>query len=239
IVLLASLVPHPIALTVLRMGAPAALVAAVAAGASGASAGAAAVGAGAGALAVALAFLPETAMPFVNGPAYANERRYPLRPPGPLLVGPLPLAWAAAVVLPASGALLLAARQWVLGGVATAIGVGAAVVAGRSMYALARRWLVFVPAGVVLHDPVTLADPMLFRRRDIRSLSLAPADTDGVDLTAGAFGMALELVASEPVTLAVIEGRSRSASTVKASKLLFTPTRPGAVLTEARERRID
>lgn len=239
IVLCASLVLHPLSLTLLRAGAPAAVLAAVATGFAGTGAGAAAVAVVAGVVASLVALLPEVATAFVNGPAYPNERRFPLRAPGPLLLGPLQLAWAMCVVTPAAGALLLAAKQWVAGSLLVVVAAGSIAVLGRSMYSLARRWLVFVPAGIVLHDPMTLADPFLFRRKDIVSFDLAEAGTDAVDLTARAFGLAVELVVAEPVALAMLESRSRTTTSVSASKLLFTPTRPGAVITEARSRRLD
>ena len=239
VVLCASLIPHPLSLTVLRAGAPAAALAAVAAGVAGAGAGATVVAVVAGVAASLIALLPEVATAFVNGPAYPNERRFPLRAPGPLLLGPLQLAWALCVVTPAAAALLLAARQWVAGALLVVVAAGSIAVLGRSLYSLSRRWLVFVPAGVVLHDPMTLADPMLFRRKDVVSFDLADADTDAVDLTARAFGLAIELDVAEPVALAMIESRSRTTRSVTASKLLFTPTRPGAVITEARSRRLD
>ena len=239
VVLCASLILHPISLTLVRAAAPASLVAGVVAGLAGAGAGATIGAVVAGAVVSVVALLPEVAIAFVNGPAYPNERRFPLRAPGPLLLGPLPFAWAMCAIAPAGAALLLAARQWLAGAVLLALSAGSIAVLGRSMYSLARRWIVFVPAGVVLHDPMTLADPMLFRRKDVVSFDLADADTDALDLTARAFGLAVELRVSDPAPLAMLEGRSRSVKTVTASNLLFTPTRPGAVITEARSRRLD
>ena len=45
----------------------------------------------------------------------------------------------------------------------------------------------FVPAGVVVHDPLTLADPVLFQRPAVARLGPADRDTIGprLDLTAG------------------------------------------------------
>lgn len=237
-VLSAALVSHPLTLTIVRAAAPGAVAAGVATTLAGASSIAAATAAAAGLVVTFLAMLPEVGIAFVNGPAYPNERRYPLRAPGPLLAGPLELAWVACVALPASGVLLLASRQWLPGSLVALGGTAAIAVLGRSMYTLARRWVVFVPAGVVLHDPMTLADPMLFRRKDIASFDLAPAGTDATDLTAKALGMAIELSTSEPVKLAVVQPRSRVPTMENVSKLLFAPTRPGAVLAEARARRI-
>jgi hypothetical protein len=174
----------------------------------------------------------------VNGPAYPNERRFPLRVPGWLLIGPLPVAWAVAVGAPVAGALLLADRRWVAGGVLVGLGVPLAVVLVRALHGLSRRWVVFVPAGLVVHDHLALADPVLFMREMVETLGAAEADTDALDLTLGAPGLALELILLEkvPMTLAG-RGRQRGESGSSA-RLMFTPTRPGAVLAEARTRRL-
>lgn len=235
LVLLASLVPHPIALTTLRIGAPAGALATIAPVLAGEGS---AWAAGAGAVAAGLTMLPETAVWFVNGPAYVNERRLPLRAPGPLVLGPIPLAWAVVVAAPVGAALLLAAEQWVLGGLAGLVGLPAAVVLARSLHSLSRRWVVFVPAGLVLHDPLSLVDPVLFPSKVVESLAPAPADTDALDLTQGAMGLALELSLKEKIPMALTRRGGQDIETGSSARLMFTPTRPGLVLAEARRRRI-
>lgn len=235
LVLLASLVPHPIALTTLRIGAPAGALATIAPVLAGEGS---AWAAGAGAVAAGLTMLPETAVWFVNGPAYVNERRLPLRAPGPLVLGPIPLAWAVVVAAPVATPLLLAAEQWVLGGLAGLVGLPAAVVLARSLHSLSRRWVVFVPAGLVLHDPLSLVDPVLFPSKVVESLAPAPADTDALDLTQGAMGLALELSLKEKIPMALTRRGGRDIETGSSARLMFTPIRPGLVLAEARRRRI-
>ena len=238
-VLLATLVPHPIGLTALRSAAPAALVAAVAAAAGGhGSAPSSALSLGTAALVMALVFLPETGALFVNGPAYPNERRLPLRVPGALLFGILPGAWLLAVATPSAGLFLLASRKWTAGAAVLALGLPLAATLFRSLHSLARRWVVFVPAGMVLHDPLSLTDPVLFRRQVIESLRPAPADSDSLDLTQRAPGLALELLLREESVLMLAEPRNRLGKSVTVDRLLFTPTRPGAVLLEAAGRRV-
>ena len=124
-----------------------------------------------GALVAALAaFWPGTGEAFVAGSSYGDERRHAAAGPrAPCSPGRWPLAWAVAVAGVAAGPLLLAARQWVAGAAALAAGLPAAGVAVRSMHTLARRWLVFVPNGVVVHDPLALAEPVLLRRAEVRS----------------------------------------------------------------------
>ena len=232
-VLAASLVPHPISLSVLRAAAPGAPLLAVAAALGGHGTPLAVATA---ALAAALAFLPEVGALFVNGPAYPNERRYPLRVPSPLLLGVLAVVWALAVVPPATALLLLAARQWVLGGLLLVAAGPVTVVLARAVHGLSRRWLVFVPAGVVIHDPVALADPVLFRKAVVRSFGPAPADTTALDLTQAAPGLALQLDLAEEVPLVRAKFGNRLGEPASPTSVLVTPTRPGAVLREAARR---
>jgi hypothetical protein len=240
VVLLATLVPRTVTLTLLRVGAPAAggaVLIGVGAGAS--STGAQVLALSWSVVTAAVAFAPSTGQAFVDGSSYGDERRFPLRVPAAVLAGPLELAWVAVVAGLAAGPLLLAARQWVAGGLALVAGLAAAWWGLRALHNLSRRWVVLVPGGLVLHDPLALADPVLFRRPTIRRLGPAPADTRALDLTRGALGLALEieLVAPMPLTLAPA-GPRRPSQTVETSRLLVTPTRPGALLTATRARRL-
>jgi hypothetical protein len=239
IVLVATLAPHPVGLTALRLLAPAGVVAVIVSIVVGdPSTAAALVGVVGTTAACVLAFAPETGMLFVNGPAYPNERRYPLRVPGILLLGPLLLAWAICVGGPIAGALLLAARQWVAGLVVLVLSGGASFVLIRALHGLSRRWVVFVPAGLVLHDPMAIADPVLFQRRVIETLRPAPAGSDSLDLTQRAVGLALELVLREKVPMVLVRPGNRAGEAGASARLLFTPTRPGAVLRDAESRRL-
>ena len=234
--MVAAAVAHPVALTVVRVLAPAVAVAAAAAALGG---HASALAVGWAAVVLAWVFAPALGAHCVNGPAYPNERRFLLRPPGPLLAGPLALAWALAVAGVAAGPLLLAAHQWVGGTVALVVGLPVGIVLARSFHNLSRRWAVFVPAGLVLHDPLTLLDPVLFRRQVIARLQPAPRDrADALDLTQAAPGLALEMLLTDAVPVRVLQPGRREARLESPPRLCFTPTRPGAVLEEARARRI-
>jgi hypothetical protein len=238
-VLVATLVPHPIGLTALRVCAPAAAGSAVAAVLTGRpSVLSSAASLGITALDLVLALAPATGVLYVNGPAYPNERRYPLRPPGPLLLAPIEASWAVVVGAPTVGILLLAAGNFVAGAVVLLVGLPAAYVLARSLHGLSRRWLVFVPAGVVLHDPIALLDPVLFPRQMIEALRPAPADSDSLDLTQGALGLALELVLTEKVPMTRAKPGQFGGEPGASARLLFTPTRPGQVLAEATRRRV-
>lgn len=241
--LLATLVPRSIGLTTLRIGGPAALAVAVWAVAAGGPPTTSDVVALAWAAAVAaISLVGTTADAMVDGSAYGAERRFALRTPLNVLLGPAELAWVAVVGGLASGPLLLATRRWVLGGVALLIGLVLAALGARAVHQLSRRWVVFVPAGVVLHDPMATTDPALFPRRIVTGIGPALAGaTSGVpplDLTGGAPGLVLELALRQPVAVGV-RRRGRGAPVdVTADRVRFAPARAGAVLAEAAERRL-
>jgi len=237
VALVATLVPRSVSLTVYRTIAPLSLVAAVWAAFDHASATAAALAVAGSAAATVVACSRFTTDAFVDGSSYGSEQRFGLRTPLFLLIGPVPLAWLVTVV-GLAGPLLLAAQQWLAGAALTVFGIGVARYSTRSLHALARRWVVFVPAGVVLHDPLVLADAILLPRRQIVALGPALADTTATDLTDRAPGLVLEVQLADAVELGVREGRHAAADPVTTDRLLFTPLRPGALLDAAATRRV-
>jgi hypothetical protein len=174
---------------------------------------------------------------FVQGSAYGDEARFPLRPPAWLL-GVLPLLWAIMAAGIVAGPMLLAARQWIAGAVAIAAGWPLALLLVRRLHGLSGRWLVVVPAGIVVHDDMALAETLLLRRAQVGRVTLARVGTDATDLTVGAVGMAVEIDLAETVALAPARNRlqpHRRMTPVEA--MLVSPTRPGAVLEECALRR--
>ena len=236
IALVASIVPHPVSLTAVRICAPA-----LAAGAVWAAVDVRSALGIAGAVSALVAAFASTssfvADGFIDGRSYGDERRFSLRAPAALLFGPIPLAWLFTVVGAVAGPLLLSARVWAVGAVALVAGWVLALGSVRSLHSLALRFVVFVPAGMTLVDPLILVDSELFARARIVRLGPALADSAAEDLTQNAPGLAIEVVSSEPVELTVKEGRGVAAPHV-VSAVLFTPARPGALLDEAARRRI-
>lgn len=237
--LLAMLVPAPVTLTAVRIVAPAAPVAAGWAGATGRPSAPSAAAALVSTLATAaLALAPAVGRSFVNAPAYPNERRHLLRLPAALILGLVPLAWAVAVAAPTAVVLLAAAGKGAAAAGALVLGAPAAVAAVRSLHALSKRWLVLVPAGLVLKDAMAVVDPVLFRRQVVLALRPAPVGSDSLDLTLGAPGLALELLLTEKVPMTLVRAKERRGEAGASARLLVTPTRPGAVLADAAQRAI-
>lgn len=237
--LVALLIPHTISLTIVRALAPAAALAAVVATITDGSAGKAIVALSISAVTAVVALSAPVGGEMVNGSSYGDERRMLLRPPASVLLGPVPVAWVLAVVPATAGVLLLAGQQWIVGSILAALAALLGWRAAKALHRLTKRWVVFVPAGMVLVDYMSLMDPVLFRRTSVTNLGPALADTTSHDLTMNAPGLALQLDLGEDAPLSFTEaatGNLAEGDTVRS--LLFSPSQPGQVLAEAESRRI-
>ncbi|MCU1370533.1 MAG: hypothetical protein JWO77_1727 [Ilumatobacteraceae bacterium] len=239
--LVALLVPRTSSLTVARVLIPVGAVAAVAAASSGSDPSALAIGAVAvGALAAVLALAPWTTDAFVDGSSYGPERRLALRTPLALVVLAV-LTWIVMTVGASAAVLLLASRQWAAGAAGLIAGAAVVRLGGRSIHQLSKRWLVLVPTGLVLHDPLVMPEPQLFLRQTMDRLGPAEdAAGDEVvtqDLTAGAAGLVMSLTLSEPVEVLVRDG-ARATTLRSVDRVLFSPALPTVLLAEAGQRRL-
>jgi hypothetical protein len=233
--LIALAVARPITLTVARLAVPAGSLAGVWAAFESDNSTLTIVGIVAALLAALSVFMPGVGDRYVDGVSYGDERRFLLRPPGPVLLVAGPVAGLATVAGVATGPLLLADERWAFGGIVTVVGFAAAYFGVRTLNQLTRRFLVFVPNGFVIHDVTVMPEPVLFTTREVAGLGPAAAETSAKDLTAQALGLALELKLTEPTELTFATGRGSSEDQTVRS-LLISPTRPAAVLRVALER---
>ncbi|MGH8990630.1 MAG: hypothetical protein ACRDZ7_03785 [Acidimicrobiia bacterium] len=239
-VLVATLVPRPAGLTVVRVASGLAVLVGILAVAEATVAATAAALAGT-VTAALVALHPAVGLAFVNGAAYGDERRFPLRLPPALLLGPLPLAVPVLGLGALAGPLLLAAGRTVPGVVALVLGWPLAGGLARSLHALSQRWAVLVPAGIVLKDSMALTDPVLFPKERIASLRplpfpTAPA-TDICDLRLGAVAGSLVLELTEEAAVMRTSTRRRGGEIVRARRLAFSPRLPDVLLADAGRRR--
>ena len=228
------LAPRPAGLTIVRVLAPALLVAVAVAVGTGHPSSIAAFGALAGTIVAAvLAADTEFAIASANAVAYGDERRYPLRVPPALFVGPLPVARVVVVAGVVVGPLLVAGGHYLAGGVAVVIGLPLAVLAGRALHRLSRRWLVLVPAGVVVVDRMSLVENTLFPREHIQLLrTLAGDESPGtaLDLRMGATLGSLVAAFDEPAELVLAARPGQDARTVNAPGIAIAVARRAEVL---------
>ncbi|MDQ1432484.1 MAG: hypothetical protein QOF40_3086 [Actinomycetota bacterium] len=240
--LLATLAPRPQTLTALRVIAPALAIAAILATIDGGGSTVAQVGAVVATLVCAvLASGPDIASAAANSIAYGDEQRFPLRVPPALFLGPLPIARllvAGGVVAPV---LLLANGDLVLGLVALVVGAVLVFVLSRSLSSLSRRWAVLVPAGFVVVDPLTLADPVLFLREHVRHLApeeAAAAPPGILDLRLGAGAGSVSVRFDEEVELVRAARGRHGGETVAAGEIRVAVARRHEMLTLAAGRRL-
>jgi hypothetical protein len=112
----------------------------------------------------------------------------------------------------------------------------------RALHALSRRWIVLVPAGVVVADPLTLADPTLFLREHVRILRavharVAPTPAV-VDLRLGASWGSMLITLDDEADL-VRAGRGRRGGTgVHASGVVVAVDHRDELLAAASKRRV-
>lgn len=173
--------------------------------ASGFEAGAIALGWGLTVL--ILSFSPQVTIEAASRDSAPRERRFPLALPAGLL---------AFMVVPSTlvaGAGLGFIPAWLLGARPTGtrllfvlIALVASPVILVSLNRLSRRWLVVVPSGVVLHDPMLLAETYRLTPEEIAWVEFAPpkwrriaAEEKVADATAGCATRPLIIVLGKPM----------------------------------------
>jgi len=234
----ALLVPSTVSLTVVRSVVPAAVVAAVAAAFGTDDPLAAVAAVGLALLSAAFVLGGGFGEVFAQASAYGDERRFPLRPPVAFLV-PTVVSWMVLCTCAIVGPLALAARAWFVGVPLTAAALGLGWFLGRRFHRLSRRWLVLVPAGVVIHDQLVLSETAMFQRSAVESVGLAFEGTEAADLTGPAAGNAIEIGLREMATVVLAPTREKPNGTaLHVRSMLVAPTRPGRALLGIADRRL-
>lgn len=240
--LLATLAPRPQTLTALRVIAPAFVLASALVALDGSASTLATAGALVATIACAvLASGHDIASAAANSIAYGDEQRFPLRVPPALFLGPLPLARVAVAAGVVAPVLLLADGQIVAGIAAVIMGGALVVVLGRSLASLSRRWAVLVPAGFVVVDPLTLADPVLFLREHVRYVAPEPATAAApglLDLRLGAGAGSVSIGFDEEVELVRATRGRHGGATVTTQALSIAVARRDEMLRTAAGRRL-
>ncbi len=223
-------------LTMVRLLLPVGVAVCVIAAASGATAVHAAVALALAAIALVTGFSSEFARIFVQQSAYGDETRLPLRLPVPFIL-PLTLGWIAAAGPLVSGLLLVGAHEWIAGGVLTVAGVAASRQLRASFHRFSRRWLVFVPSGVVIHDQLVLAETAMVLNTAIVGVGLAPVGSGAADLTGGTTGPRLEVQLAESETFVyAADSKNPQGRAIHATGVMISPSRPGRALAESARR---
>ena len=237
--LLATAIPVPITLTSLRLVAPGVLAVAAWGAFKTNLSPTAVVGLSHAFWVVLVAFASPIGDRFVDGASYGDERRMLLRPSATVAFMVAPALWVAMAAAVTAGPLLLAAQRWLPGAALTAVAVVVTAVGSRALHQLNRRWIVFVPTGMVLHDLSVLTEPVLFRRTAVERLGPAIVGSPARDVSNGAYGLLLECELTDAAPLGLRNSTKDSgpgATLTDVRRFLFCPSRPGALLDEAERR---
>lgn len=240
IVLLCILVPSAVSLTAMRLVAPAhlAITAILVVGALVDESDALTVLALVPTLVTTIvAMSADVGSNFVQSSAYGDEFRVPLLPSHSFMVVFVVswLIWIASLVV---GALALTREAWVAGGILVAVGVILGAILPRRFHRFSRRWLVVVPAGLVLHDHVVLAETAMFPRDAIRSIVVTRRDSEAADLSGRGRGrgVAVELLDFHTVVLAATPNQP-GGSALHVKTWWVRPSRPGRAISAWSRRR--
>ena len=232
LIVLASFISHPISLTVLRMGTPVVAGFLVFIAATDQGSTLQIINAAISFAVLLLSFSAEIGSIYVQASAYGDERRFLLRPPV-AFVAPVAISVVIVNFFIIATPMFFAARIW-LAGVISLIGLAACIkfMAPR-IHQLSRRWLVFVPAGFVVHDEIVLSINLMIKKQELVDIQLARDDTQAADLSALTWGVSLELSFNKTldVSLTAIGARHlKAVSAIHATSIIIAPSRPGAVL---------
>ena len=236
-VVVALVVPAPAGLTATRLVVPLVIALAIGCLAAGTTTAWSTTFLVASLGAVGVVCAPEFAGAMVQGSAYGNERRFPLRAPANVLL-PMLVTWLAWAGCTIAAIITLTRSAVAVGAVLAAVSVAGGVVLSPRFHRLSRRWLVLVPAGVVVHDPLVLGETLMATRADVRRVGLAAADSEAADLSGPAAGHLVEVVLRDmalavfPATAEHPQGRA-----IHVQSYLVAPSRPGAALRAMAEAR--
>lgn len=143
---------------------------------------------------------------FIQSSAYGDERRFPLRCPRPFLAV-LVFAWLIWFASATVGSILVVGGN-LIGTLLVAVALAGFVLLPRRFHRYSRRWLVSVPAGLVIHDHVVLTETAMFPTRQITSIDLwsraSSPDDEPFDVSGGlnTSGVVVHLADPETVILA-------------------------------------
>ena len=195
------LVPSPISLTIMRTVVPLSVVVSVVASQP--------LAVFCSVVALIVCMSPVFVDAMVQGGAYGDETRFALRMPLPYVV-PAVVAWLLYTAALIGGSLFLAARQYIFGAVLVAIGILLSRTIPRRLHRLARRWLVLVPVGIVVHDHLVLHETIMAHSGKILSVTRTSDIGEAADLTGGVVGdrITIALTEADKVVLSAITAKA-------------------------------
>ena len=151
------------------------------------------VGVAVAVLALVCIFLPAFGSLHVQASAYGDEKRLLLRVPA-AQIAPIAVSYLVLVAVVVATLFAAAGEGWWLAAVCLVLTVLLFRVVVKSLHRFSRRWLVVVPAGVVVHDELLLAETFMVRTTAVTRVELSATSGEALNLTGDIAGVRRQLV---------------------------------------------
>ena len=144
-------------------------------------------------LAFVCIFLPAFGSLHVQASAYGDEKRLLLRVPA-AQIAPIAVSYLVMVAFPVATLFALGGEVWWLAALCLVPTVLIFRVIPKRLHRFSRRWLVVVPAGVVVHDELLLAETFMVRTTAVTRVELNATSGEALNLTGDIAGVRRHMV---------------------------------------------
>ena len=144
-------------------------------------------------LAFVCIFLPAFGLLHVQASAYGDEKRLLLRVPA-AQIAPIAVSYLVMVAFPVATLFSLGGEVWWLAALCLVPTVLIFRVIPKRLHRFSRRWLVVVPAGVVVHDELLLAETFMVRTTAVTRVELNATSGKALNLTGDIAGVRRHMV---------------------------------------------
>jgi len=151
------------------------------------------VGVAVAVLAMVCIFLPAFGSLHVQASAYGDEKRLLLRVPA-AQIAPIAVSYLVMASVVVTTLFAAAGEVWWLAAVCLVPTVLIFRVVPKRLHRFSRRWLVVVPAGVVVHDELLLAETFMVRTSGVTQVELSATGGEALNLTGDIVGVRRQLV---------------------------------------------
>lgn len=151
------------------------------------------VGVAVAVLALVCIFLPTFGSLHVQASAYGDEKRLLLRVPA-AQVAPIVVSYVVMVAFPVATLFAVGGEVWWLAALCLVPSVFLFRVVVKSLHRFSRRWLVVVPAGVVVHDELLLAETFMVRTSSVTRVELSATSGEALNLSGDVAGVRRQMM---------------------------------------------
>ncbi len=143
---------------------------------------------------VSTVFSAEVGNAFAQLSAYGDERRFLLRCPTDMVIVQC-LMWTLWVATAITAISFFNDENWIAGTVFAVLTAGLSYILPSRFHRFSRRWLVGVPAGVVIHDSFALAETAMFMKQSIAHIGIETnsENSEAADLSGGCRGPSITI----------------------------------------------